>query len=201
VEVPEGIVTIIMRSDDKQIIAWGRDIYYVDPVTGQMTGTVPLMNRNSPGQEQLNTLAIFIQYERSNVFSIPYYTHDPITNKDLFGVTNVDVNTGKVDWMELGPQVPLYSLVASPDRKKAYGFMNQLIVVDLEQRRVIHSQDTERTRYIANISRDGKKLFLSGASPFIHVYDTTTMKLVKTVDLSGDPGVTAFRALPAGAMH
>ena len=94
---------------------------------------------------------------------------------------------------------PLYSAVVSPDRKRAYAVMNQLIAVDLEQKRILKTVDLERTRYVANISRDGKRVFVSGAAPYIHVYDADTLKLIKTVDLPGDPGVTGFRALPPSA--
>ena len=89
--------------------------------------------------------------------------------------------------------------VVSPDRKRAYAVMNQLIAVDLERKRIIKTVDLERTRYVANISRDGKRLFVSGAAPYIHVYDTDTLNLIKTIELAGDPALTGFRALPSGA--
>jgi len=75
--------------------------------------------------------------------------------------------------------------------------MNQLVAVDLHQKRITQVVDAERTRYVANISRDGTRLFLSGAAPFIHVYDAATLQLLKTIELPGDPSVTSFRALPA----
>ena len=116
------------------------------------------------------------------------------------GLVDLDVNTGKVETVELGSPIPLYSAVVSPDRKRAYAVMNQLIAVDLEKKRIFQTVDLDRTRYVANISRDGKRLFVSGAAPYIHVYDTDTLKLIKTVDLPGDPALTGFRALPSGAL-
>lgn len=113
------------------------------------------------------------------------------------GLVNLDVATGKTDLVELGPPIPLYSAVVSPNRKRAYAVMNQLLAIDLDSKRVTQVVDLERTHYVANISRDGKRLFVSGASPFIHVYDTDTLKLVKTIELPGDPSVTSFRALPS----
>jgi DNA-binding beta-propeller fold protein YncE len=195
-EVPQGVMTLALTSDDRQLIAWGRDLYYIDPAQGRITDTYPLMSRTLPDKGPVNTLAAFVQYERSDILSLPYYTTDPITHKDSFGLADLDLVTGKLDLMELGPPVPLYSAVVSPDRKHAYALMLQLVAVDRTQRQVERMVDLERTRYVANISRDGKKLYVSGASPYIHVYDTTTLKLTKTIDLSGDPGVTAFRALP-----
>ena len=198
-EVPQGVVALVLTADERQLIAWGRDIYYIDISQGRITGTFPLMNPLNPKEGALNTLALFVQFERSGIFSIPYYTKDPITNKDLMGLVDLDVNSGKVETVELGDPVPLYSSVVSPDRTRAYAVMNQLIAVDLEQKRILKTVDLERTRYVANISRDGKRVFVSGAAPYIHVYDADTLKLIKTVDLPGDPGVTGFRALPPSA--
>ena len=199
-EVPQGVAALALTQDDRRIIAWGRDLYYVDVATGRITDTFPLMNQPSPTAGALNTLALFIQYERSGIFSIPYYSKDPITAKDLMGLVNLDVNSGKVNVLELGSPIPLYSAVVSPDRKHAYAVMNQLLAIDLEQKRITQVTDLERTRYVANISRDGKRLFVSGAAPYIHVYNTATLQLVKTIELPGDPSVTSFRALPPG-MH
>jgi DNA-binding beta-propeller fold protein YncE len=200
-EVPQGVAALALPRDERQLIAWGRDLYYIDLAKNRITSTFPLMNPTNPSAGAMNTLALFIQFERSGIFSIPYYTKDPITAKDLMGLVNLDVTNGKVDLVELGSPIPLYSAVVSPDRKRAYALMNQLLAIDLEQRRITQVTDLERTRYIANISRDGKRLFASGAAPFIHVYDTDTLKLVKTIELPGDPSVTAFRALPSGATH
>ncbi len=72
--------------------------------------------------------------------------------------------------------------------------------MDLQAKRITRVMDLERTAYVVIISRDGKKLYVSRAAPFIHVYDTGTMKLIKTLELPGDAGI-AFRALPPGAMR
>jgi len=196
-EVPQGVAALALTKDERQLIAWGRDLYYIDLARGRITDTFPLMNQTSPTAGALNTLALFIQFERSGIFSIPYYTKDPITAKDLMGLVNLDESSGKADVVELGSPIPLYSAVVSPDRKRAYAVMNQLLAIDLVEKRITQTVDLERTRYVANISRDGKRLFVSGASPYIHVYDTANLQLLKTVELPGDPALTALRALPA----
>lgn len=197
-DVPQGVAALALTADGRRLIAWGRDLYYIDISQGRIVDTFPLMNPANPTQGGLNTLAFFIQFERSGIFSIPYYTKDPITSKDLMGLVNLDVNSGHVDTIELGAPIPLYSSVVSPDRRRAYAVMNQLIAVDLERKRIIKTVDLDRTRYVANISRDGRRLFVSGAAPYIHVYDTDTLNLIKTVELPGDPALTGFRALPSG---
>jgi WD40 repeat protein len=194
-EVPQGVSALVALKDGKRLVAWGRDLFYIDLASGRILSTYPLESNFAPGRERYNTLPLWVQYEQSGVLSVPYYTQDPNTHEDLFGYVNLDVDTGEVDIAELGPAVSMFSLVISPDRKRAYGVMNQLVTVDLTTKKIVDIRDTERTKYAANISHDGRKLYLGGAGPFIHVYDTGTLKLIKTVQLPGDASVTQFRAV------
>lgn len=73
-EVPQGLAALAITQDDRRLIAWGRDLYYIDIAAHRVIDTFPLMNQSSPSAGALNTLALFIQYERSGIFSIPYYT-------------------------------------------------------------------------------------------------------------------------------
>ncbi len=199
VEVPEGVVSLLAPADQNRLIAWGRDLYFIDLAQGRITGTIPLLSRNTPGQGQVDTLPFFLQYEQSGILSMPYYTDDPITKKDMMGLANLDVDTGKLELVELGNPIPLYSCVVSPERKRAYLVMNQLVVVDLEKKKIVAVRDVDRTSYVANITRDGKKLYLPSAGAFVSVYDTETLKLIKRITLPGDPSVSQLRAVPATA--
>src|SRR5581483_6748551 len=200
-QMPEGVVALLAPKDENRLVVWGRDIYYIDLAQGRIVDTVPLATRNTPSQGPVDTLPFFIQYEQSGILSVPYYSHDPITNKDVFGMANLDVDTGKFELIELGTPIPLYSSVVSPDRKRAYMVMNQLVVVDLEQRKIIAVRDLERTKYVANITRDGKKLYLPSAGAFVDVYDTASLKLIKRFPMPGDPSVSLLRAVPVAAAH
>ena len=197
--VPEGVVCLLVPSDENRLIAWGRDLYFIDLAQGRITDTLPLMTRSTPSQGPVDTLPFFLQYEQSGIFSMPYYTNDPITKKDMMGLANLNVDTGKLELIDLGTPIPLYSSVISPDHKRAYMVMNQLVVVDLEKKKIIAVKDLERTKYVANISRDGKKLYLPSAGPFLEIYDTGTLQMIKRVPLPGDPGVSQFRNAPAAA--
>jgi hypothetical protein len=199
-EVPEGIASLIALGDGKRLIAWGRDLYTIDIASGRIVDTFPLQ-RPSSAHGPLNSLPLFSQYEQSGIYSMPLYTTDPANGKDLMGLVNIDVETGKIDLLELGPAVPLFSAVVSPDRKRAYAVMNQLVTVDLNDRRVINVLDLDRTKYVTNISRDGRKLYVSGAGPFMDIYDTQSLKQIKKIELSGDGSVTALRVVPQSAVY
>jgi DNA-binding beta-propeller fold protein YncE len=198
-DVPEGVASIIALGDGKRLVGWGRDLFFIDIASGRTIDTVPLFSP-STAHPPLDSLPLFTQYERSGIFSLPYYTTNPASNAAAMGLVNIDVQTGRVDFVDLGPAVPLFSSVVSPDRKHAFAVMNHLVAVDLEQRRVTKVVDLDRTKYVVNISQDGKKLYVSGAGPFMDVYDTQSLKLIKKLELSGDGSVTALRFLPANAM-
>lgn len=199
-EVPEGVAALIALGDGKRLVGWGRDLYFIDIAQGRITERFPLQTP-APDHGPLNSLPLFTQYEQSGIFSLPYYATNPLNGKDVMGLVNIDVETGKTDLVELGPAVPLYSAVVSPDRKRAYAVMNQLVVVDLEGRRVTNVLGLDRTKYVTNISRDGRKLYVSGAAPFMDIYDTETLKQIKKIELSGDGSVTALRVVPHGAVR
>ena len=199
-ELPEAIVSLFAPADENRLIAWGRDLYHIDLVQKRITNKFPLMSGDSPNRGVLDTLPFFLQYEQSGIVSIPYFTSDPILNKELMGLANLNVDTGKLELLDLGPAIPVYSSVISSDRKRAYLVMNQLVVVDLESKKIVSVKNLERTKYVANISRDGKKLYLPSAGAFLDIYDTQTLQMIKRVTLPGDPGVSQFRSLPAAAM-
>lgn len=194
-EMPEGVASLIAVGDGKRLIAWGRDLYFVDIAAGKIVDTFTL---ETPGSAHgpLDSLPLFAQFEQSGIFSLPYYTANSLNGRALMGLVNIDVATGKTDLVELGPAVPLFSAVVSPDRKKAYAVMNQLVAVDLDGRRVTNIIELDRTKYVTNISRDGRKLYVSGAGPFMDIYDTQTLKQIKKIDLSGDGSVTSLRVVP-----
>jgi len=196
-EVPEGVAALVALADGKRLLAWGRDLLFVDIAQGKITGTFGLQTP-SPDHGVLNTLPLFVQYDQADVFSVPYYTTNPVNGKDVMGLVDADLETGLPSVIELGPAIPLYSTVLSPDRKRAYSVMNQLVAVDLEEKRVTNVVNLDRTKYVINISGDGRKLYVSGAGPFMDIYDAQTLKPIKKIELSGDGSVTSLRVLRQG---
>jgi len=195
--VPEGVAALVALADGKRLLAWGRDLFFIDIAQGKITETFGLQTP-SPDHGVLNTLPLFVQYDQANVFSVPYYTTNPLNGKDVMGLVDVDLETGLPSVIELGPAIPLYSTVLSPDRMRAYSVMNQLVAVDLEEKRVTNVVNLDRTKYVINISGDGRKLYVSGAGPFMDIYDAQTLKPIKKIELSGDGSVTSLRVLRQG---
>ncbi len=197
-QVPWGIYALVFSPDERWLYAFGPDIYFIDPVQARIVRTIRLDTNTTPGQGTLSTSAS-VQYEQSGIFSMGGTRSDPITKKDFAELVNFDLETGEIDQMDLGPPTNLNSAVVSPDRKRAYALWDKLFVIDLEQRKVVAIRDLERTEGVANIARDGRKLYVSGQGPYIYVYDTNSLNLLKTIQLSGDVGSGVFRAVRSGA--
>lgn len=198
-DAPASVVGLFTLADPNRLVAWGTDISIIDIARRQVIETHPMRTGLQPDQAPMDTLPFFNQYEQSGIVSMPYFSTNPMTHKIVLGLANLDLNTGQFDMFELGPPIPLYSSVVSPDRKRAYLVMNNLVEVDLAQRKIAEVRDTERTTYVVNITRDGKKLYLPSAGPFVNVYDTGTLKILHRIDLPGDPSSSQLRALPAGS--
>jgi DNA-binding beta-propeller fold protein YncE len=200
-DAPDGVVSLFVPADPNRLIAWGRNVYFIDLAQRHVVETVPLQTGLLPDQSPMDTLPFFSQYEQSGIVSMPSFATNPFTHNLVLGLVNMDVDTGKLDFMELGPPIPLYSSVVSPDRKRAYLVMNQLVVVDLTQRKIAEVRDTEGTTYVVNLTRDGKKVYLpSSAGPFVNVYDAQSLKRIHSIELPGDPSSSQLRALPPGAV-
>jgi DNA-binding beta-propeller fold protein YncE len=104
------------------------------------------------------------------------------------GLVSIDSNTGEITDTPLdGPPVFAYSVVRSPDKKKAYAVMDELTVIDLETRSygpIIPIPDG--TCYAINVSSDGKKIYTAGAGATTTVFDAESLKPIKVLQMETD---------------
>jgi DNA-binding beta-propeller fold protein YncE len=178
-------------TDDRLLYAFGADLYVIDVHTRQILRTIRFQSNTVPGEGPL-AVSCYPQFLQTSLLSCPTQRTDPITKRDFVGLLNFDLGTATWDQMDLGPAEMWDSAVVSPDRARAYAVWNALFVVDIVQRKVIAIKDLPMTEGSVNISSDGGKLYVSDGSPSILIYDTRTLKLVKTIAL---PETTANCAL------
>jgi DNA-binding beta-propeller fold protein YncE len=191
-QVPLGVYLLIpSTTDDRLLYAFGADLYVIDVHTRQILRTIRFQSNTVPGEGPL-AVSCYPQFLQTSLLSCPTQRTDPITKRDFVGLLNFDLGTATWDQMDLGPAEMWDSAVVSPDRARAYAVWNALFVVDIVQRKVIAIKDLPMTEGSVNISSDGDKLYVSDGSPSILIYDTRTLKLVKTVAL---PETTANCAL------
>jgi DNA-binding beta-propeller fold protein YncE len=176
-----GVHLLIFSPTNAHLLyAFGADIYVIDLDKRQIVKTIRFQSNPGTGSLAMSCSPLF---DQTNVVSCPTDRTDPITHKEFGGLLNFDLATGRWDQMDLGPAVMWDAAVVSPDLTRAYAAWNQLYVVDLAQRRVMTVKDLAMTEGSVNLSRDGKKLYVSDGSPSILIFDANTLSLLKTIAL------------------
>jgi hypothetical protein len=138
-------------------------------------------------------------YEETGFYTGMFRVADPVQNRTLMGVARVDLVKRSVDFYTLGPNESV-GFALAPGRRRAYGLKQQvgnyeIWTYDLENRRVLSKTPFRgRPRMGLDVSSNGSLLYIHTAGMTIDLYDTATMRLVRTVDLGAD--MTDFYVLP-----
>jgi len=179
IEVPWSSVSLVSVKNASNIYVIGKDIVKVD-VSGEemrVIGTYPMF------EKKWNILPFWdYTMENGGVFIVNYYT------PELMGLVSIDTNTGEITDTPLdGPPVFAYSVILSPDKKKAYAVMDELVVIDLETRSYGPIVPIPGgTCYAINISSDGKKIYVSGGGSTTTVFDAESLHPIKVLHMKTD---------------
>jgi DNA-binding beta-propeller fold protein YncE len=179
VEVPWGVAHLVSVSGGRTLYALGKDLYKIDTTgsTLRISQTLPMFDR------KMNLLPFWdYAFDNGGVASMNYYT------PDLMGLLLVDQSTGAITDIPLkGAPAMAYSVVLSPDRKKAYAVMDDLTVIDLNRKAYLRSIPVEEgTSYGVNVSGDGSKVYVAGGGSTVSVYDAKTLKRLKVLQMATD---------------
>jgi len=179
IEMPWGSTALVSVKNSTNIYVIGKDIVKVD-VSGKemkVIGSYPMF------EKKWNILPLWDNtMENGGVFMANYYT------PELMGLVSIDTNSGEITDTPLeGAPVFAYSVMSSPDKKKVYAVMDELIVIDLESRSYEHVVPIpEGTNYAINISSDGKKIYVSGGGSTTTVFDAESLKPISVLQMESD---------------
>lgn len=179
IEVPWSSVMLVSVKNATNIYVIGKDIVKIDVSGDEMKtiGTYPMF------EKKWNILPLW-DYTRENggVFIGGYYT------PEFMGLVSIDANTGEITDTPLdGPPVFAYSVMRSPDKKKAYAVMDELTIIDLEKRSYEAILPIPGgTHYAISVSSDGKKIYVSGGGSTTTVYDAISFKPIKVLQMESD---------------
>jgi len=179
VEVPWGVAHLVSVKGGKTIYAFGQDIYKIDTTGSELklAETVPMFDK------KMNILPFWdYAFDNGGVASMNYYT------PDAMGLLLLDQETGDLqDVLLKGEPAMAYSVILSPDRKKAYGVMDDLTVIDLAKKTYTASVPIkEGTCYGVNVSADGRKIYVGGGGSTLTIFDAQTLKPMKVLQMASD---------------
>jgi hypothetical protein len=139
-------------------------------------------------------------YEEPGFYTGMFRVSDPVQNRTLMGVARVDLVRRSVDFYTLGPSESV-GFTLAPGRRRAYCLKQQvgnyeIWTYDLENRRVLSKTPFRgRPRMGLSASSNGSLLYIHTAGSTIDLYDTATMRHVRTIELPAD--MTDFLLVPA----
>jgi hypothetical protein len=117
--------------------------------------------------------------------------NDKLQNRRIMGIGRVDLANKKIDFHPIGPARGV-SFSIAPDHKKGYGLVRDIgdyefWTFDLEGHRVVSRTPFRgRPRMALRVSSNGNILYIYQAGNTIDLYDTATLKLLRTITLDGD---------------
>ncbi len=187
---PRRTSWIAYSPDYQRLYAFSWDMMVLDPQDGKVIGKHPWRSWKRENYGDPDTLAIWPQWETTNIFATPYFITR--TDKDAddpealqAGIWTLDLATDKTAFKEFekGAGDVLFSSVVNPVRKdEVYTVYTTLTATNMrtgEFRRV----DLDHTYYDINVSTDGSELYIGGTQGDIAVYDSKTLKKIGSIEM------------------
>ncbi|MEI2384813.1 quinohemoprotein amine dehydrogenase subunit beta [Breoghania sp. JC706] len=196
-------MTVMATGEDGTVYAAGREIYAIDPDTGEFTIKIANRSWDRPTYSGPDVLAFWPIGTQANEFLLLYSAakFTDATKSEMadfvWGYESVDLATGKSEIEDFASfEVIMFSAVRDPnDKSKLYGVYTQLSKYDVAKKELIKRVDLPHTYYCVNISSDGKEIYVGGTNDDIGVYDAETLERLGEIRLpsGGD--------MAAGTMH
>lgn len=178
VQVPWGVGNLISTQGGKTLYTVGQDLIKID-TTGK---DLKIVESKQLIEQGMNTLPFWPkQYENNGIAVAPYYTPTSM------GVLMIDVNTGEITDKKLEDISMVYTMVMSPDKKRAYGNMDDVVAYDFETGKIAGMVPNEEgTNFSISISTDGSKIYTAAGGYTLTVYDAASLKPLKVVKMATD---------------
>lgn len=196
-------ITKIAATATGEVILGGADIEAIDSKTGETRVVTALANWDrGPLWLPPDAFAMHSQGEHRNEYIMPYLTarfeseqRDFETAEWWWGMSRVDLDTGKAEQMEIIPfEFIIFTFVTDPhDSNILYGAFNTVSKHDIAKKETLLVEQLPHTYYSVNISGDGMKLFIGGAANDISIHDTATLSKIGEIRLPGDMSTADLR--------
>ncbi len=188
---PRRVSTLAYSAKGDTLYTFSWDMLKLDPQTGAVKGTHPWRSWKRPNRGEPDTLAIWPQWEQTNVFATPFYVAATDKAADdpgavRAGIWALDLEKDTVKFTEFeDASVVLFSSAVNPVRRnEVYTVYTQLTRTDLDTGKM-DRVDLDHTYYDINVSSDGSELYIGGTQGDIAVYDSKSLKRIGNIRTPG----------------
>jgi hypothetical protein len=190
-------VNILMSPDGKLLYFFADDVLIYDTTEFKQVDKWELSRPVEEGLGRFDFGPRDVTYEEPGFYSGIFSTSDPVQNRRIMGVARVNLSGKNMDFWPIGPSRPV-SFSLAPDRKKAYGLLQEighyeLWTFDLEHHKLGAKMEfAGRPRMALRTSSNGKLLYIYQAGNTIDLYEAATYKYLRTITLDADMTTELF---------
>ena len=192
-------VNVMFSPDGKLLYFFADDVLIYDTTEFKQVDKWELSRPVEDGLGRFDFGPRDVTYEEPGFYSGIFSTSDPVQNRRIMGVARVNLSGKNMDFWPIGPSRPV-SFSLAPDRKKAYGLLQEighyeLWTFDLEHHKLGAKMEfAGRPRMALRTSSNGKLLYIYQAGNTIDLYEAATYKYLRTITLDAD--MTDFFVVP-----
>jgi len=190
-------VNIMMSPDGKLLYFFADDVLIYDTTEFKQVDKWELSRPLEEGLGRFDFGPRDVTYEEPGFYSGIFNTQDPVQNRRMMGIARVNLVGKSLDFWPIGPSRPV-SFSLAPDRKKAYGLLQEIghyefWTFDLEHHKLGPRTEFQgRPRMALRTSSNGKVLYIYQAGNTIDLYDAATYKYMRTITLDADMTTELF---------
>jgi len=195
-EEREG-VNIRFSPDGKLLYFFGDDVLILETENFTEVDTWALSRPLEAGLGRISFGQVDDFNEDPGFFTGLFTIQDPIQNRRIMGIGRVNLVAKSIDFTPIGPAEGV-GFAMAPDRKRGWGLMQQIgryefWAFDVTQRKLISRTEFEgRPRMALRVSSNGRLLYVFQAGATIDVYDSTSYKLLRTIEMNADQTTNLF---------
>jgi hypothetical protein len=189
--------------DGKSLYLFGESVLIFNTDTLKLEKEINLEKPTYPGMSRVNFVPEIDPNDSPDSVTALFQTEDPYVHRRIFGLAKFDLNTRAFNFDPIGTTVPgknedggMSNIRLSADRKIGYAVASfgqhgdktcQFWSFDIPKKALTDRADFPcNSRFYFSSSYDGKDLLIFGAGFEIFVYDASTLKPKKTVNLGYD---------------
>jgi hypothetical protein len=189
--------TYKVSADGKYLYVFQDDILIFDLSTFKQVDKIPLAQPPYPGATPYRLSANEDAMDDPDTVTSVFTSVDQVVHKGTLGLASISLSTRKVDYVPIGPLLPMMGFQVSPDRKRGYSVMPKIgtganretewWVWDIASHSVILKKTFEtRPTFRFSVGGDGKHLYLYGAGSSLEIWDAASLDSKKLLYLNKD---------------